>query len=101
MDPNIVDNTLLYRMAASGMLGTKELVTGHTVVPEHEFLVVTALVDSTISYAKANVGFTTYAYATVTDLPIKAGMSVNTGPIKNLTVTGHVIGNLISVPPVV
>jgi hypothetical protein len=99
MKTNITQNAVLYRNATLGVYGHKILETGNTPDPLHEFIAVTAIENSSISYVKSDTEFPTYGDATVTALDVTAGLTLILGPIKNLSViSGKVIANLITRP---
>jgi hypothetical protein len=99
MKAELIDYQNVYQNASLGMYGNKIYTTGMTSDPLHGFISVTAIEDSTISYAKTEVHFETYGDATVVNLEILAGMTLAVGVIKNLNVaTGKVFANLITRP---
>jgi hypothetical protein len=100
MLPETTENAFLYRNATLGVFGHKILVTGNTSDAAHEFVGVTAVEDSVISYVKADTfDFDTYGDATVTSLAVSNGLTLMLGSIKTLNVvSGKVVAYLINKP---
>tara|TARA_R110000822_G_scaffold33849_1_gene96142 strand:- start:136 stop:441 length:306 start_codon:yes stop_codon:yes gene_type:complete len=95
----IIENSPVYQNASLGIYGHKVFTTGQTSSAAHEFLAITAIEDSVVSYDKADVQFQTYGDDSVTSLSITAGMVLVLGVIKNINVvSGKVLANLITRP---
>tara|TARA_R110000851_G_scaffold184941_1_gene334319 strand:- start:949 stop:1257 length:309 start_codon:yes stop_codon:yes gene_type:complete len=88
MKKAILDSQTNYQNATSGANGIVILLSGNLPVSSHEYFVVTAETESTISFDSAVEAGDTYADQSVSGMVILAGQSIVTGPIKNLTVTG-------------
>ena len=89
----------VYQNASLGMYGHKIFVVGETSNPDHNFLCITAIEDSIISYDKAEVAFDTFGDSSVTNLELKAGVILIVGAVKNIAVTGgKIFANLLTRP---
>ena len=93
------ENAFIYSNATLGIYGTKVLSSGETSDAAHEFLAVTAVEDSVISYVKSSTTYTTYGDATVTNLSISNGLTLILGTVKTINVvSGKIVANLIDKP---
>tara|TARA_R110000803_G_scaffold97804_3_gene165911 strand:- start:362 stop:661 length:300 start_codon:yes stop_codon:yes gene_type:complete len=99
MKSQIVSISNNFKNACLGIYGHKVLLAGETSNDLHEFVAVTAIEDSVISYNKSVVEFETYGDNSVSSLEIKTGMTLILGSIKNVNVvSGKIFANLLTRP---